>query len=74
MGQDVAGYTLWALAQQLLLPGYFLARLLRIIPRANLAAFITAVVGSWVMYRPGPQAERRGLSNGFGSSSARESE
>ena len=39
-----AGYTLWALAQQLLLQGYFLARLLRIIPRANLAAFITAVV------------------------------
>jgi membrane protease YdiL (CAAX protease family) len=39
-----AGYTLWAIVQQLLLQGYFLARLLRIIPRANLAALITASV------------------------------
>ncbi|MGA9585004.1 MAG: CPBP family intramembrane glutamic endopeptidase [Terracidiphilus sp.] len=38
------GYTIWALMQQLLLQGYFLARLLRIIPNANLAALITASV------------------------------
>lgn len=39
-----AGYTLWALTQQLLLQGYFLARLLRILPNANFAASITAIV------------------------------
>jgi membrane protease YdiL (CAAX protease family) len=39
-----AGYTIWSLMQQLLLQGYFLARLLRIIPKANLAAALSAVV------------------------------
>jgi len=39
-----AGYTVWSLMQQLLLQGYFLARLLRIVPNANLAAIITASV------------------------------
>jgi hypothetical protein len=39
-----AGYTLWALMQQLLLQGYFLARLLRIIPKARMAALVTASV------------------------------
>jgi membrane protease YdiL (CAAX protease family) len=38
------GYTVWALMQQLLLQGYFLARVLRIIPQPNLAAFTTALV------------------------------
>jgi membrane protease YdiL (CAAX protease family) len=38
------GYTVWSLMQQLLLQGYFLARLLRIIPRANIAAFLAASV------------------------------
>jgi membrane protease YdiL (CAAX protease family) len=39
-----AGYTVWSLMQQLLLQGYFLVRLLRIVPKANLAAFIAASV------------------------------
>ncbi|MGA8739661.1 MAG: CPBP family intramembrane glutamic endopeptidase [Terracidiphilus sp.] len=39
-----AGYTVWALTQQLLLQGYFLARLLRIIPNAKIAALVTASV------------------------------
>ncbi|MGA8087782.1 MAG: CPBP family intramembrane glutamic endopeptidase [Terracidiphilus sp.] len=39
-----AGYTIWSLMQQLLLQGYFLARLLRIVPKANLAAIISAGV------------------------------
>jgi membrane protease YdiL (CAAX protease family) len=39
-----AGYTLWALTQQLLLQGYFLARLLRIVPRPNQAAILSASV------------------------------
>jgi membrane protease YdiL (CAAX protease family) len=42
--QAFAGYALWALTQQLLLQGYFLARLLRIVPNANFAAIITASV------------------------------
>ena len=42
--QSFGGYTVWSLMQQLLLQGYFLARLLRIIPRANIAAAITASV------------------------------
>lgn len=38
------GYTVWALTQQLLLQGYFLARLLRILPNPNMAAALSAVV------------------------------
>jgi membrane protease YdiL (CAAX protease family) len=38
------GYTVWALMQQLLLQGYFLARLLRIFPNPNIAAALSAVV------------------------------
>lgn len=38
------GYTVWALMQQLLLQGYFLARLLRILPNPNVAAALSAVV------------------------------
>jgi len=38
------GYAIWALFQQLLLQGYFLARTLRIIPNPNLAAVVTATV------------------------------
>jgi len=38
------GYTVWSLMQQLLLQGYFLARLLRVVPKANLAALIAASV------------------------------
>ena len=36
------GYTVWALTQQLLLQGYFLARLLRIVPQPNVAALPAA--------------------------------
>jgi len=42
--KSFGGYTVWSLMQQLLLQGYFLARLLRIIPRANIAAFLAASV------------------------------
>ena len=42
--ETFGGYTVWALMQQLLLQGYFLARLLRIIPNPNLAATLTATV------------------------------
>lgn len=38
------GYTVWALMQQFLLQGYFLARTLRLVPNANLAALIAASV------------------------------
>lgn len=38
------GYTIWALLQQLLLQGYFLARTLRLVPNPNVAALITAFV------------------------------
>src|ERR1700739_142144 len=38
------GYTIWSLMQQLLLQGYFLARLLRIVPRPKMAAFLSAAV------------------------------
>jgi membrane protease YdiL (CAAX protease family) len=38
------GYAIWALLQQLLLQGYFLARALRLIPNANLAALLAASV------------------------------
>jgi hypothetical protein len=38
------GYAIWALFQQLLLQGYFLARALRIIPNANAAALLAASV------------------------------
>lgn len=38
------GYTIWALLQQLLLQGYFLARLLRLMPNPTFAAVTTASV------------------------------
>ena len=38
------GYAIWALMQQLLLQGYFLARTLRVIPSANLAALLTGSI------------------------------
>ena len=38
------GYAIWALFQQLLLQGYFLARTLRLIPNPNLAVLLTASV------------------------------
>lgn len=38
------GYAIWAMLQQLLLQGYFLARTLRLVPRANIAALLTASV------------------------------
>jgi len=47
------GYTVWALMQQLLLEGYFLARLLRLIPNANLAACTTAFVFA-IAHLPNP--------------------
>ena len=47
------GYTVWALIQQLLLQGYFLARLLRIVSSPNLAAFLAAFVFA-VAHLPNP--------------------
>ncbi|MBS1805300.1 MAG: CPBP family intramembrane metalloprotease [Acidobacteria bacterium] len=38
------GYAIWALFQQLLLQGYFLARALRLIPNPNVAALLAASV------------------------------
>lgn len=38
------GYAVWALIQQMLLQGYFLARLLRVVPNPNLAAVLTATI------------------------------
>jgi membrane protease YdiL (CAAX protease family) len=38
------GYTVWSLAQQFLLQGYFLARLVRLIPSATLAAATAAFI------------------------------
>jgi membrane protease YdiL (CAAX protease family) len=38
------GYTVWSLAQQFLLQGYFLARLLRVLPRATLAPVTAAII------------------------------
>ena len=42
--RSYAGYTVWALMQQLLLQGYFLARLLRIVSNTTLAAFLSGSV------------------------------
>lgn len=38
------GYAIWALFQQLLLQGYFLARVLRLVPNPNAAALLAASV------------------------------
>jgi membrane protease YdiL (CAAX protease family) len=40
------GYSIWSLAQQFLLQGYFLARLVRLVPSATLAAVTSAVIFS----------------------------
>ena len=40
------GYSIWSLAQQFLLQGYFLARLLRLLPSASLSAIAAAVIFS----------------------------
>ena len=42
--RSYAGYTVWALTQQLLLQGYFLARILRIVSNTTLAAFLSGSV------------------------------
>jgi membrane protease YdiL (CAAX protease family) len=42
--RSFGGYAIFALTQQLLLQGYFLARLLRILPNPNLAAILAAAV------------------------------
>ena len=47
------GYTIWALFQQLLLQGYFLARTLRLIPNPNVAACLTASVFA-LLHLPNP--------------------
>ena len=47
------GYTVWALVQQLLLQGYFLARSLRLIPNPTIAALVTASVFA-VAHLPNP--------------------
>lgn len=51
--RSFGGYTIWALMQQLLLQGYFLARTLRVIPRANLAALLTGSVFA-IAHLPNP--------------------
>ena len=51
--KSFGGYTIWALIQQLLLQGYFLARLLRVLPSTNLAAGVTASVFA-VAHLPNP--------------------
>jgi membrane protease YdiL (CAAX protease family) len=38
------GYTVWSLAQQFLLQGYFLARLVRLVPSATVAAVTAAII------------------------------
>lgn len=40
------GYSIWSLAQQFLLQGYFLARLLRLLPSATLSAVTAAIIFS----------------------------
>jgi membrane protease YdiL (CAAX protease family) len=47
------GYAIWALLQQLVLQGYFLARTLRVIPNPNVAALLTASVFALV-HLPNP--------------------
>jgi hypothetical protein len=51
--KSFGGYTVWALMQQLLLQGYFLTRLLRIVPNATLAAFLTASIFA-IAHLPNP--------------------
>ena len=51
--KSFGGYTVWALMQQLLLQGYFLARLLRLLPSPNFAAALTASVFA-VAHLPNP--------------------
>lgn len=51
--KSFGGYTIWALMQQLLLQGYFLARLLRIVPNATAAAFLTASIFA-IAHLPNP--------------------
>jgi membrane protease YdiL (CAAX protease family) len=38
------GYSVWSLAQQFLLQGYFLSRLARLLPSATMAAVISAII------------------------------
>jgi membrane protease YdiL (CAAX protease family) len=47
------GYTVWSLAQQLLLQGYFLMRLMRLLPSATLAAIVAASIFA-VAHLPNP--------------------
>ncbi len=42
--QAFGGYAVWALIQQLLLQGYFLLRLLRLVPSATFAAILAATI------------------------------
>lgn len=42
--RSFGGYAVWALVQQLLLQGYFLLRLLRLVPNANFAAILAATI------------------------------
>lgn len=47
------GYTVWSLAQQFLLQGYFLARLVRLLPNAKLAAVTAASIFA-IAHLPNP--------------------
>lgn len=51
--RSFGGYTIWALMQQLLLQGYFLVRLMRLLPTANMAAGLTASVFA-IAHLPNP--------------------
>jgi membrane protease YdiL (CAAX protease family) len=51
--RSFGGYTVWALMQQLLLQGYFLVRLMRLLPSAKAAALVTASVFA-VAHLPNP--------------------
>ncbi len=47
------GYTVWSLAQQFLLQGYFLARLVRVLPSATIAAMTAATIFA-IAHLPNP--------------------
>jgi membrane protease YdiL (CAAX protease family) len=51
--ETYAGYILWTFVQQLLMQCFFLARLLRLLPNAKLAALITAFIFA-VAHLPNP--------------------
>ena len=51
--ETYAGYAIWACAQQFLLQSIFLARLLRLVPSANAAALLSALIFA-IAHLPNP--------------------